>query len=509
MTLAARTVLVVLVAGLSVAFVWAVYRTRPVADVALKTEVPADPPSFAGSKGLAVGATGCLGAACHGAPAKKALEQGEFDDGSWQSSGSCWVAADPHTGAYSLLTDRPYRAVKVTAEHIMARYDPGKKATEDARCLGCHSNPAFAHETFNGDAKYAELRAEGVGCEACHGNAGGWLRSHTTWKGDRAKVYDESGMVKLYDLGERAVTCAGCHIGAPASGPPGAGTAVRDMNHDMIAAGHPRLNFDFAEYQRRLPVHWWEKDRTAGGNVPRGPGFAAKSWLVGRVAHAEAACRLLDDRAARSLRNDAKTPWPEFAEFNCAACHHNLPAEWRGQVLGTRPPGVPPWQAIWPVTPALGLQPPHSAELLGGARAKGELEKLLTAIETARPAGARAIHSDDGKGKALTAASALRELRMELNALSEAEAIKRAQAVLGGSRTPDGTVVIPDWDSGLQMLFGLAALDRAQYPKGAPRNKNRDELFRAAFTAYRETGRPEIERWPEVVKAITALHPKK
>src|SRR6185312_10631892 len=141
-----------------------------------------------------------------------------------------------------------------------------------------------------------------------------------TWTAaNRDTGYQQSGMARLYDIGERALACAGCHVGAPAD--PERGYPVRDMNHDMIAAGHPRLNFDFADYQRRLPPHWQEKDRLAAAATPRPPDFEAKGWLVGRVAAAEAACRLTADRARRLA------PWPEFAEFNCYACHHDLVPE--------------------------------------------------------------------------------------------------------------------------------------------------------------------------------------
>src|SRR6476660_5000791 len=107
----------------------------------------------------------------------------------------------------------------------------------------------------------ASLRSEGVGCEACHGNASSWYGPHTgdTWSAaNRPALYQTHGMHKLYDVGERALVCAGCHVGAPADEKRGY-PVPRDMNHDMIAAGHPRLNFDFADYQRRLPPHWQEK----------------------------------------------------------------------------------------------------------------------------------------------------------------------------------------------------------------------------------------------------------
>lgn len=518
MTLAARTVLVTLSAGMTVAILYAASVIRPTADVVMQPEPEPKSTHPAGIKGLPIGAAGCLGAACHGAPARATLN-GEYTGATWQSSGSCWVAADPHTGAYSLLTDNPYRPVNVTARHIMDRYAPGKLATEDARCLACHSNPALA-DWDHKDARVRSLQAEGVNCEACHGNAGGWLRQHTTWTTGRDKGYPETGMVKLYDIGERTVSCAGCHVGAPEAPlgtlPDGRAVklSVRDMNHDMIAAGHPRLNFDLAEYQRRLPRHWQEKDRIQQelneaqnppkkGIVPRGPDFELKAWLVGRVAHAEAACRLLESRAARAQdEKEERTPWPEFAEFNCAACHHALrgdPNAWRGAVLKDRSPGAPPWQAIWPVTPAIGLTPPQPPTIFTNPPATHEaaahkaIADLVRDFQRVRPAAAKNVQP-----RATAAAAALRELRVELSAWPDEKFAGPADGVFG--RLTDGA---RDFDSGLQVLFGLAVLERR---RGAP-DPDRNRLFGAAFRAYRAINDPEQARWPEIEKAIKTLRP--
>lgn len=522
MTLAARTVLVTLSAGLTVAALWAASRIRPVADVEMKPDPAPVQAHPGGIKGLPVGAAGCLGAACHGAPACNTLE-GKFDDGTWQTSGSCWVAADPHTAAYSLLTPNPYRPVKVTAGQIMARYAGGKPATEDARCLACHTNPTLAEPGHTGDARIIGLRAEGVGCEACHGNAGGWLRQHTTWHGKRDAVYHETGMVRLYDVGERAAACVGCHVGAPEAvvgkGPDGRDIklAVRDMNHDMIAAGHPRLNFDFADYMRRLPVHWQEKDRTEKGNVPRGPDFLVKAWLVGRVAHAEAACKLLASRAERS-GGDRRTPWPEFAEFNCAACHHGLlpdgrkgkgaepPADgepwssaWRNEVLGDRPIGTPPWQTVWPVTPALGLKPHQPKELFAKAAARHEppVQALLKAIHQPRPA----LAADVQPGARATA-EVLGRLRAELSAWPDAEFPGLARKAFD-----DLDPFAPDWDSAVQMLFGLGALERRRIA-GEP-GTTPAPVYQSAFDAYRDTKSPEAERWKKIRPPLDLMFPRK
>jgi hypothetical protein len=274
---------------------------------------------------------------------------------------------------------------------------------------------------------------------------------HTAFSGDRRPLYEKTGMVPLFDLGERALTCTGCHVGAPAD--PARGLPVRDMNHDMIAAGHPRLNFDFAEYVRRLPVHWQEKDRTAHPAKERTLN-AAKVWLVGRVAHGEAACRLLADRAARAKQGAAGSPWPELAEFNCASCHHDLrPADedgthWRRTpaYLDGRAPGQPPWQTIWPLTPAAGLAAP--------TRASAPLAAVLAQME-----GRRWYDSGRAEEVARTTAGKLHaRLREEVD-VPDGEAVSRLKKLL-----PDSAPQVPEWDSAVQLFFAAAALERASRP---------------------------------------------
>jgi len=250
-----------------------------------------------------IGVSGCASAGCHGGSAIDSLT-GKLGDRTWAGSASHWLAVDPHTKAYAAL-ESPL------ATAIMERYAPGIAAAEDARCLACHTNPSVAKS--NAEPRERQLRSEGVSCEACHGDAGKWMPKHTTWTAaDRAAGYDATGMMKLFDIGERAVMCAGCHVGARADDT--RGYPVRDMNHDMIAAGHPRLNFDFAEYLRWLRPHWQEADAS--------PEFEVKAWLVGRAAHTEAAAKLTADRESRGKAGSA--PWPEFAEFSCVSCHHKL-----------------------------------------------------------------------------------------------------------------------------------------------------------------------------------------
>src|SRR5207302_5872390 len=87
---------------------------------------------------------------------------------------------------------------------------------------------------------------------------------------------------------------------------------LRDVNHDLIAAGHPPLRFEFGTYLAHLPKHWQEWSAS--------PDADARNWAVGQAVVAEMALELLADRACQAAR-----PRPEFADYACFSCHRDLP----------------------------------------------------------------------------------------------------------------------------------------------------------------------------------------
>jgi len=265
------------------------------------------------------GTASCSGRACHGngSPAAgQAIQLNEF---------TTWTLHDPHVGAYDVLLNERSRKI---ARNLRI---PGDKAENDVRCLACHTNPLAALPDA-APLLQAERRF-GVGCESCHGPASGWLVAHTTpeWKKLTVVEKAKQGMVPVQDLVARAEMCAACHVGQPANA--ARGIPARDLYHDLLGAGHPRLSFELGSYLSNLPPHWLEKEQE--------PGHEAKVWAVGQVVSARAALQLLAERAGNRSR-----PWPEFAEYDCAACHHDLrePAQWEpGSVKGRAPLGALPW----------------------------------------------------------------------------------------------------------------------------------------------------------------------
>lgn len=381
----------------------------------------------------AVGKAGCSATACHGGPAPSLTSAPAH--GCWQGSATHWQACDPHQRAYSLLTSNPTRPLRgsVSAADMMKKLGWDRKATEEERCLACHTTPALATKGP------VELRSEGVSCSACHGNADAWQFTHTARTGRPV-----AGMTQLNDLGVRAKTCAGCHVGAAAD----AGVPVRDVNHDMIAAGHPRLEFDFAEHHRRIPKHWLERDRTIPSAPPRQVS-EEQLWFIGRVVHAEATCELLVSRTARVERQDPRlnSPWPEFAEFRCSSCHHHIPDH-------TRTRNRPRWQSIWPLTVS------DDKKIIA-------LRELSDLMDTKWP-----VKADKVGEKANSAATQLREWRNKL--------AKPTVPINVGRFFPN--VVDPqiDPEDFEAILYGLAARQRSKEFNGP------DNMFADAFKFVRE-----------------------
>jgi hypothetical protein len=324
--------------------------------------LPQNPPPF-----LPAGNRSCSARACHGgiAPGGKPIRQNEY---------TIWLTRDKHAEAYDVLVRNPLS--RSIAEKLGAGSGPFTPAFEDTRCLACHTNPAAAAPA----EPLSSVRQEGVSCETCHG-AGPWVGEHTNstvWRPLDADAKLRRGMILTRDLANRARVCVGCHVGAPdESGP------ARDVNHDLIAAGHPRLAFELTAYLDAMPAHW---DQSTHADEQDLQG-RARTWAVGQAELALAALRLLESRAQAE-----SPPWPEFAEYDCFACHHDLrEPSWRQKGgHGARDSGSLPW-GIWsfsmlPYT--LKALPPGNAP--GSTEVLAMIESLKQILSTPDPGRSRA-----------------------------------------------------------------------------------------------------------------------
>jgi hypothetical protein len=101
-----------------------------------------------------------------------------------------------------------------------------------------------------------------------------------------------------------------------------------------------------------MPPHW---------QPPKGPWLEAQAWTIGQAV----ALRETTKRLAKRAQQRAAPGWPEFAEFDCFACHHEVrnvastsykrsdhgllkagdewPASWRQTRGYAGVAGIPPW----------------------------------------------------------------------------------------------------------------------------------------------------------------------
>ncbi|MFO0934997.1 MAG: multiheme c-type cytochrome [Gemmataceae bacterium] len=259
------------------------------------------------------GMQSCAAAACHGNPNPLSLTDAPGRD-CWQSSHTHFSLVDPHRKSFDVLKSE--LSQRITKALRKSSPVPIPDAFEDARCLACHTNPSLAYDTISAESK--NLRKEGVTCEACHGPAGDWLANHTTWTpANRAREIQSVHFRDLNQLETRAKNCAGCHVGSPANGD----GPVRDMNHDMIAAGHPALDKKIEDLVARLPRHWQEKDRSQAG-TPARPTKGMEREYEAFKTFTKALDTLSNDRKQRN--DPARTPQPELSEQSCILCHHSL-----------------------------------------------------------------------------------------------------------------------------------------------------------------------------------------
>ena len=186
---------------------------------------------------------------------------------------------------------------------------------QEQLCLECHAT----YVPEDRQAKTFQM-SDGVGCESCHGPSSEWLGPHTRRDWTRQQSL-AAGMTDTRDLEERTSICSGCHIG-------GAG---RNVDHELIAAGHPALIFETETFSALMPKHWREESDDWAG---------ARRWIVGQATALREEARQLNARAS----GPAWEGWPDFADFDCFSCHHDLVVPtWRQNrpVIGRA--GSPPW----------------------------------------------------------------------------------------------------------------------------------------------------------------------
>ncbi len=248
-----------------------------------------------------LGPGSCSSSNCHGAikPLKSSnVLQNEY---------ITWSRHDRHARAYLTLQSADSKRIA----NNLGIGDPSK----EPRCLTCHSIYSGQNPP-NGDRFRVE---DGVSCEACHGAAGDYLKSHAV-TGTSHTENVANGLTDLSNLKTRATVCLSCHFG----------TDTKNVNHDLYGAGHPRLTFELDTFGVLEPKHWVVD---ADYEKRKGPYVPARAWLIGQLHHAEAALAALES-PTRSKNGEL----PELSIFDCYSCHHSLSeGQWRKRTYGEKP----------------------------------------------------------------------------------------------------------------------------------------------------------------------------
>ncbi len=239
------------------------------------------------------GSASCATTSCHSGPKAGVSTEKTFRGSEY----SLWLEEDPHAQSWRTLCSD--ESAKILSKLGILRDGKVFKADEYQNCLACH----------NSDRQVAADNitpriVEGVGCEACHGASERWYDRHFQSPEAKQLAVSSLGLADTDALVQRAKVCTLCHVGG----------RDRDMNHDIIAAGHPALYFDLAVYYESYPKHWRDAEQID-------PNFRSRLWLAGQIAMADSELELLQARALKSL---PVSTWPELSNYECTSCHASL-----------------------------------------------------------------------------------------------------------------------------------------------------------------------------------------
>jgi hypothetical protein len=247
-----------------------------------------------------VGETRCANPTCHGValPSDPAAQPGWRP---WKSARTQWLNRniDRHSRAFATLEGEDSKRI--------ARY-MGIEATSSDKCLACHAPAAAAAPGGR------HRRQDGVSCEHCHGPAEEWLEPHAekTWPQKRAQFLDR-GFYDNNDLALRAEKCASCHL---------------EIDHEIVAGGHPPLQFEMVAYAQ-IMKHWDDADERTEGAFSLDPTI----WSVGQVVGLRQAAMMIERRAGEQNYQSIGR-FAHFEQRECYQCHHKLVADALRQAAG-------------------------------------------------------------------------------------------------------------------------------------------------------------------------------
>ena len=252
--------------------------------------------------GRYTGVASCAGSTCHGRMEGDGTVVRQDELMKWQEPSTPGGA---HSRAAAVLAN--------SRSQFIARNLGIKDPTTSNQCVGCHTSAAAGAP--------ASMWNDGVGCESCHGPAGGWLASHYAGVGTNADPDREmrdkhlanlsAGLKKLEDPVTRASVCVDCHFGGTAEG--------QFVTHRIMAAGHPRISFELDLFSS-LQLHHQEDNDYGWRKFGRADGRTAhvQMWAVGQATALERSLSLFQSKRG------TEGVFPEFYFLDCHSCHRRI-----------------------------------------------------------------------------------------------------------------------------------------------------------------------------------------
>jgi len=241
-----------------------------------------------------------------------------------------WHENDRHAQAYKVLEDNLGKQMGRVL---------GLDVTKSERCLTCHG-------TWGKDFRPSNQELQlGVSCESCHGPSRRWFIPHMDppWRARSSQEKESLGMIDVRNPANRARQCYSCHLGSAAEG--------KVVTHAMYAAGHPPLSgVEMGTLLGKVPAHWTaisQKSDAIKKLLQYDPNEKSqtKSVVLGGVVALREAVTFFAGRAGTGRQENLE---PDFADYNCYACHHDLKKlSWRQRRGYRYTPGYPDLRE-WP-----------------------------------------------------------------------------------------------------------------------------------------------------------------
>jgi hypothetical protein len=234
-----------------------------------------------------------------------------------------------------------------------------------------------------------------------------------------------------------------------------------------------------------MPSHWDEKDENAGPVGQRGhaANFPARAWSIGRLTTIKAALAILEKRVRKAEAGALPEPlgddgsgalkqgarWPEFTEYGCFSCHHDLRDQpWR---RAARSDGLPVGSLRWGTWIS-----PGSEELLAALVVR---QDSLTAAETLNRV-ARAMEKPDSLPQIKAAVlGASKSVQVGLDqAAAHAFDVATIERLIDRLDNPQSWDHVASWDEAAQRYLALVPLYQSWIALAPYRNPKQEALRR-------------------------------